>query len=456
MKHTSIVFAALLSAFLLAGCNIPNPVTSTTLPSVTPGETATEPVSDTETPEPDPTLPPSPTGLPTEPPPPITVEVAIANPGFEGRFVDGYGGLVPEGWQGWACENCPAIDGRVTNKPEFVPIQAEFYPNRVHEDAQAVKMIRSYEPLDAGLYTDFDTPPGATSCDVSAWVQLWLANEWSEYYYARGGPFASEYSRSQLDDLRARYGGYGRIGFSSNGEPIFDDLRYTSDRATADDKGAGWVQLGTGSVNSNPAVPASMVYSEPFGYQELENGSYTIYDNWTLISARLPAFDGKTRLVIRTVNKYGMVHNDRYFDDVTVTCEVPAPEATPNPTATGTPAATATPGATQATPPPVFTATPLPPSEPVEDCTAPPCYVPAKVEYTVLSNGLNIRTAPRASAPLSGSYARNQAFFVRCLYIVSESELWASTDECTGGNWSAIYIGQATFAEPSEGPLGLR
>lgn len=269
----------------------------------------------TETPSAEPTgdptntsVPPTATFVPTATSELVPVVVDIANPGFEQGWHDGLGGNVPNGWTAFACEGCPAADGRVTGLHEIVPSTV-----RVHGDSYAVKQFQFQRPGDFGIYQDVAVPDGCTRLDVSVWVQIWSANEWADVQYNKDKP--------NFDEANwRRWTGHARVGFNPDGSFIFDEVPYTSDRATADDRRAVAVRIGAGPAPSNP-LASPMIYSPSFGFQYTDKG-YTVYDNWTQITHSFPVASSIMRLALRANNIWGNVHNDVYWDDVSAICYV--------------------------------------------------------------------------------------------------------------------------------------
>jgi hypothetical protein len=315
-----LALVMVLAALMLAACGDYTPITST--PTRAPTEVVPTPV------EPSPVPATSTTVAPTATlPPPVEVVADVSNPGFEGAWADGFGGSVPVGWTSWACDGCPALDNRQEGRHEIVPTHVG---NRVHSGNTAVKAFEFSRPGDYGIYTDVAIPDGSTSCTFSAWVQAWSANEWADSIYPADSPDAN------IRHLHDRWTGYGRVGFNPDGTVVWANQPYTSDIATADDRRAFTFRLGAGETPGNP-LSNNIQYSDPFGFQYLDGGSYTIYDHYTLISAVFPASGPFMRFVIRATNLWGQVHNDAYIDDVGVVCNVDGglpqgPTRTPRPT----------------------------------------------------------------------------------------------------------------------------
>jgi len=99
-------------------------------------------------------------------PPPGSVEIAMVNPGFEGDYVTVPGGYAARGWtthfkQG-TVPPLATIGGasNPTRRPEFKPILASQYPDRVVEGEKAQVAFAFYGIMDAAFSQQIKVSPG--------------------------------------------------------------------------------------------------------------------------------------------------------------------------------------------------------------------------------------------------------------------------------------------------------
>lgn len=366
------------------------------------------------------------TGVPVATGTPIVGDNLLANGGFEGnaRPIIFPEVNVIQSWQPYYCasgylnykDNCPA-DRRDTqtparrgfNEPDLVMGRPEYKPsnvaNRIHGGKLAQQWFNNYRVHDGGVYQTISVPIGAT-CEVGAYVQSWS-------------------SKNSL----------------------------ASDLATADDKAEYRWFLRVDPSGGVDAYAPSVLVSRPFGYSD------GIYDKYVLITYQFIATGNKATVFIGSRALWPMGNVNSYVDDAYVKCSgntTPQPTQAPPATATAI-APTNTPAPQQATPTQAGPTAQPSPTAIGSLCPVHPCLFSADLVYQVVSNGLNVRSTYKTTAPIVGSYRFAQEIKVHCIAMIDEEDTqeWASPDECdVASHWFAILINGVRFAREIQGPEG--
>lgn len=427
MRLTRLAWLTL--CLLLLGCTLPAPGGYST-PTLRYTPSASSPAitsspSLTPSPLPSPSATSESTASPTVPSatagPPINL---LNNPGFEGDYHEGPGGLIAPGWEPFYCAP-PYTVTRCLAPVEWKPYEPYLFipeynranqPERVHSGESAQHIFSPHKLTDSGVYQDVHGLVVGDYYYLSMYGQMWLADGQHKVIL----PDGTEVWRDEPCAVRD----------STNTCINWGSTPYTSDYATEDDFNAGWMVAGVGSCTSSAFDNEGVVWGRPYGYFD------GLYDHYGEVSVGFQAWDSCARVFLRAWNKYAKGHSDFYFDSamlVRATFDMPTPEATPTRIGPVTPA----PGVT-----------PTPTPEAGAPCTVFPCTYEARLAYRVISSGLNIRSGPGTRYSLVGSYAQGAAVEVRCVTEVSLTEVWGSASPCAPypARWVAIRIGSVVRA----------
>lgn len=373
------------------------------------------------------------TALPQPSTTPIQGVNLLTNPGFEKPYHNEANGLVANGWSSWYLiapvpkALKPPSDS--LNYGRFLEMNGCTVGNtdtaRIHGGKECQKWFSFYNQSFAGVYQTINAPVD-TDCTISAFFHAW-----------------------------------------SNDEVARDP--HTSLQGTDDDKSAATFLIGydpTGGTNpqastvvwkmwgvlpSNPYLPYAPVGSAKLTYEATGN-TQDIYDPPSReFVTNAHTQDTKLTMFFFSWRIWGLRTNDSYLDDAAVKCAVSLPPTTSTkPSATTTvPTNTPAPGQT-ATPGPTIQASPTAVGS---LCPVYPCLFSADLVYQIVSNGLNVRSAYKTTAPIVGSYRFAQEVVVHCIAMIDEkdTEEWGSSDECdVASHWFALFIGNTRYARELE------
>ena len=219
--------------------------------------------------------------------------VTLVNPGFEGEYIVVPGGYAAPGWQTFYKEGTrpPLADtgggNNPTRRPEFKPIEASQYPNRVAEGQKAQVLFAFYGIMDAALSQQVNVQPGQ----------------------------------------RVQFSVQGQ-GWSTNS----DDPNKHS--------GEVYISLGIGAEGQTWPWEHGIVW---------RRYDWTPAEYKTFNSRDVVAESNRVTLFILVTNKWAVKHNDVYLDDahawiVQEGSSTPQPTLTPWPTPQVTPCPTCAPG----------------------------------------------------------------------------------------------------------------
>jgi len=209
-------------------------------------------------------------------------EIQLVNPGFEGDYVTVPGGYAAPGWVTHYTENArpplAAVGGGSdpTRRPEFKPIDASQYPERVAEGERAQVAFAFYGIMDAA--------------------------------------FSQQVSVERGRDLRCSIDAHG---WSTNTD---DPSQHSGDV---------WISVGIGAEGQ----------TDPWEHGiEWTRWDWTAAEYRTYQSRVVTAESERVTLFVRVTNKWSVKHNDAYIDaarcwyvDSSGTIPTPEPQPTPTP-----------------------------------------------------------------------------------------------------------------------------
>jgi hypothetical protein len=296
----------ILTAGMVISCQIPNPVTSTTLPTITPGVPVSEtPAEPTETPDgPGVTATPSPTpGDPVTPTPIVGTPVPVsqnlfANPEFNGGDRPVVGGHLVWGWDNYGCNRefighqCLAPRQGTGNPIGLEMRLPEWKTSTEAEDPFRQKSSEGFDTSaqwftfrgtsHAGIYQVVNTIPGVP-CIAGASVMSWSDN-----------------------------------GVTGDAHQSWLDTQDNVDNSS-------WqilTQNGGSSDAFTPAMQAQRETAPVFG---------NTYDHFEEIAVGFTPTSFQTTIFFENVRLWPFDSNDNYVDDAWMYCgdglEAPAPPA---------------------------------------------------------------------------------------------------------------------------------
>lgn len=256
---------------------------------------------------------PTSTALPTATslPPTVTVTVpqpVLQNPSFEtkppfGAVKPQYGlpeiNLVP-GWTAYFCgipytsQNCAVPLAWNPYQPymrrsEYKPanpdqdcLNANQYANRVKKGCNAQQWFSYSGVSNGGVYQSVNTLVVGVRYELSAYMQLWSAEN------AAGGCVARDTQNKCTD---------------RNADP------YTSDLATLDDRTSIFARIGVDTSCGTNAYAQSVIWSRDFGYDD------GLYDKYGQIKIAFVAQSTCATLFIGGYNRFSKTHSDFFVDD---------------------------------------------------------------------------------------------------------------------------------------------
>ncbi len=220
----------------------------------------------------------------TQPPLPPALTDLLKNPGFEGITTPGgythdtFNGtpyneiLTPEGWISWWVEEPDPWYG--LSRPEVRPIpnQPPYSdpPNRIHSGDYAAMHFTVWKPQRAGFYQQISSLPPNSLATFSAYAHSW----------------------------------------SCNNDP--------PPALTCGDPNGFWFKVGIDPQGGTDPQAASVIWSDPFYYRDTY-GKAGPLQTWVGDSGTITVF-------LSGEAKWGVKHNDAYWDDASLIVQPPRVE----------------------------------------------------------------------------------------------------------------------------------